>query len=221
MLVTGYKLPNYSHLTSGIEGLSLGDMEKTWQDTTASEMRISLMDNLNKYQMGFNDIEQFDLGLLYNCKAIVDKDGAGGGKGRNVVRAAMEYKRHDEIKNRKNLIRRKIWMKRRAEDKLGGEKSNKYRKLIKHLNETANKTRQELRTKYEKKVEHLKRKYMDDKETELDRVPEEIEEFGGVVVFNKEKFENIKIDEIEIVKYGDVETSKDEEAVLRLHQRWQ
>ena len=78
-----------------------------------------------------------------------------------------------------------------------------------------------MRTKYEKKVEHLKRKYLDDKETEQDRVPEEIEEFGGVVVFNKEKFENIKIDEIEIVKYGDVETSKDEEAVLRLHQRWQ
>ena len=106
---------------------------------------------------------------------------------------------------------------RRAEERLGGEKSNKYRKLIKHLNETANRTRQELRTKYEKKIEHLKRKYMDDKETELDKVPEEIEEFGGVVVFNKEKFENIKIEEIEIVKYGDVETSKDEEAVLRLH----
>ena len=100
MLVTGYKIPNYSDLTSGIEGLSLGDMEKTWQDTTASEMRISLMDSLNKYQVGFNDVEQFNLGLLYNCKAIVDKEGAGGGKGRNVVRAAMEYKRLDEIKNR-------------------------------------------------------------------------------------------------------------------------
>ena len=79
MLVTGYLNSNLSIITSGIEGTSLGEMEKTWKEATASEMRISLMDSLNKYQVGFNDVEQFNLGLLYNCKAIVDKDGARRG----------------------------------------------------------------------------------------------------------------------------------------------
>ena len=141
MLVTGYPHNHLSDITSGIEGLSLGDMEKTWQDTAAS-------DSLKKYQVGFNDVEYFNLGLQYNCKNI-GKDGDSRGKGRDIVAAAMEYKKIDEIKNRKKLIRRKLWMKKKAKENLG-EKSNKYRKIIKHLNETANKTRNELKIKYDK-----------------------------------------------------------------------
>ena len=30
-------------------------MSKVWKETAASEMRISLIDSLNKYQVGFNE----------------------------------------------------------------------------------------------------------------------------------------------------------------------
>ena len=58
----GYK-PNTNHsiITSAIEGKSLGEIEKTWQDLAASEMRLKMMDSLIKYKVGFNEVEYFNL----------------------------------------------------------------------------------------------------------------------------------------------------------------
>ena len=56
-----YRLP-----TSANEGLSLGEMEGVWKELTASEMRLRMMDRLLKAKVGFNDVELFNLGLVYN-----------------------------------------------------------------------------------------------------------------------------------------------------------
>ena len=36
-------------------------------------------------------------------------------------------------------------------------------------------------------------------------------EYGGLAIYSKEEFEGLKTKKVEIVKFGDVETSEDEE----------
>ena len=57
MLVTGSLKNTHSTSTSGIEGISLGEMEKVWREIASTEMRINLMDNLIYNKVGFNDVE--------------------------------------------------------------------------------------------------------------------------------------------------------------------
>ena len=146
----------------------------------------------------------FNLGIVYNSKSINDIEGANRGDNRKIVEVAMEYKRIDEIKNKKKLLKEKIRMRKTAIEILG-EKCNKYKRLMKHLNTITKHLRRELRTKYDKKINHLRTKYQKDREGEIDMIPEEIEEFGGAAVFNKERFDRIEIEEIQVVKYGDEE----------------
>ena len=61
---------NLSIITSAIEGKSLGEIEKTWQELAASEMRLKMMDSLIKFKVGFNEVEYFNLGLKYNAKTL-------------------------------------------------------------------------------------------------------------------------------------------------------
>ena len=111
---------------SAIEGVNLGEMEKAWKNLAASEMRLQIMDTLMRYKVGFNDIEYFNLGLVFNSKTVeccnkVDKE---------VVEAAMKFKRKDESKNRKNLVREKLRIRKKFEKDLG-KRSRAERKLVK------------------------------------------------------------------------------------------
>ena len=58
----------HSRKTSANEGHNLGEVEKIWKEIAASEMRINLMENLQHYKVGFNDVEFFNLGVQYNAK---------------------------------------------------------------------------------------------------------------------------------------------------------
>ena len=95
--------PNPSIITSAIEGSSLGEMERTWRDLAASEMRLNMMDSLKKYKVGFNDVEYFNLGLKYNSKTL-EEDNCD----KKVVEAAMQFKKRDEVKHMKKLLREKL-----------------------------------------------------------------------------------------------------------------
>ena len=53
----------YSDITSRIDGSDLGGMLKLWKDCAASEARIKLIAELKTKNIGFNEIEQFGLGL--------------------------------------------------------------------------------------------------------------------------------------------------------------
>ena len=204
-----------STVTSAIEGVSLGEMEMTWRNLTASEMRIKMMDRLQRYKVGYNDVENFNLGLIYNSKTLncdnyTEKDDKG------VVEIAMKFKKMDEIRNRKNLVREKLRMRKKIEKDLG-KNTNQSTKLLKHLREVSETKKRELKEKYDRKISHLRKKYETDREKEMDRVPTEMEGFESLAVFDKDKFEEILVEEIEVVKYGEVELDEDEKAALRLH----
>ena len=165
--------------------------------------------------MGLNDVEMFNLGLEYNmkCKSLKDDDKV---RDTTVIEAAMKRKRKDEIKYRREQIGRRNEMRKKMMNVMG-EKSNNYRRMMKNLNMKTQITKEKLRQKYDKKLTHLKEKYMDDKERRMDIIPEELEEFRDLAIFNKEKFDNIETEVPTVVKYGEVELSEDEEAVLRMH----
>ena len=190
-------------------------MEKIWEDVAASETRIRMMDRLVQNKVGFNDIEHFNLGLIFNSKTL-NYDNYADKDDRKVVEAAMRFKRKDEIRNRRAVIREKLKVRKDIEEQLR-QKNSQRKRLMKHLNMRAMENKRELDKKYEDKVEHLKRKYAVDKNRELDKVPPEMEEYGDLAVFNAEEFENIEIAKIEAVKYGEIEIDGEEEAALRLH----
>ena len=90
---------------------------------------MNMMDSLKKYKVGFNDVEYFNLGLKYNSKTL-EEDNCD----KKVVEAAMQFKKRDEVKHMKKLLREKLKMRKKMETELG-RRSNKYRRLVKHLNE--------------------------------------------------------------------------------------
>ena len=60
-------------------------------------------------------------------------------------------------------------------------------------------------------------KFGNDDEKEIDKIPDEMENFRGMIVLNKERFEKLEVKEPEVVKYGDVELDDEEKAAMRLH----
>ena len=90
-------------------------------------------------------------------------------------------------------------------------------RLFKHLREESEKKKRELDDKYEKKITHLRKKYEKDREKEMEEVPEGLEGFESLSVFNKEKFDAVKKAEITAVKYGKIEIDEEEAEALKLH----
>ena len=215
MAARGSTNPTLSSTTSDSEGTSLGEKEKIWSEVASTEMRINLMNNLINNKVGFNDVEMFNLGLEFNMKSKSLKDGDRE-RDTTVIEAAMRRKRKDEIKYRREQIGKRNELRKMMKNTLG-EKSNEYKRMMRHLNMTAQRTRENLKHKYDKKLKHLKEKYMDDKEKKMDVIPEELDGFRDLAIFSKEKFDSIETEVPTVVKYGEVELNEDEEAVLRMH----
>ena len=186
MVARGYtNFSSISDITSDTEGYSLGEMERVWSEIASTEMRINLMDNLIHNKVGFNDVEMFNLGFETNMKSKSLKD-TDKPRDTTVIEAAMKRKRKDEVRHRREMIGKRNALRNRM-GKTMGEKSNRYRRIMRHLNMTTKKTKENLRQKYDRKLKHLKDKYMDDREERMDKVPEEMEEFRELAVFNNSR----------------------------------
>ena len=59
----------HSDITSLIDGKDLGDMTELWKDTAESDARLYMIAELKNKNVGFNEIEQFGLGLKYSFKS--------------------------------------------------------------------------------------------------------------------------------------------------------
>ena len=76
--------------TSGSEGQSLRKLEKLYEDLAASEARINMMDKLATYKVGFNNVENFNLGRIFNSKTLNnDELGERERDDKKVVETAM------------------------------------------------------------------------------------------------------------------------------------
>ena len=85
----------FSDLTPKIGGKDLSELLKLWKDIARSEVRLKLMRELRKKDLGFNEIETFRLGLRYNLKSerLREKSSKPIQK---VIKSAMDLKMRDE-----------------------------------------------------------------------------------------------------------------------------
>ena len=135
-----------------MEGTNRSARIKCWQNLARSEMHVWLLGELKRYDVGYNEVEEFCLGLKYNFKSmgLQNNDDAMI----EVVRVAMKLKMGDEKKYQRELIKERNKKRREMQKKLG-RNTKPYRNEIRDLRDSARKIRDELIDKYEKKVDHL------------------------------------------------------------------
>ena len=118
-----------------MEGLDLSAMTRTWQDLAASEMRLQLMTELGKINVGFADVEEFNLGIERNLKSKSrSKNSEMQDKG--IIRAAMTLKMRDEQRYNSEMTRKRNIHRRDLGIHLG-QNSKKYRTTIRNLRNEA------------------------------------------------------------------------------------
>ena len=200
-----------------MEGKDRSARTKTWQDLARSELHIWLLGELQRYDVGFGDVEEFCLGLKYNLKSkgLQNNDDVMI----EVVRIAMGVKMGDEKKYQRELIRERNIHRKELQKKLG-HNSKPYRKEIKELRESAREIREELKRKYEKKVDHLRSKYRQEKADKDDEIPIELGEYYSLSIFDRNKFDDIIVSEYEIECLGDLELHDNEKKVMKLHTKF-
>ena len=127
------------------------------------------MRELIKYNLGFAELEHFNLGLMSKVKSEKMRED-GEKMTRKILRLAMEFKIEDEIRLHDELDKDRMRMRRELRDKLG-ENSRPYRNTIRHLREMALRTKQEQREKYRKKLAHLRKKF--NGTPEIEQIPDQ------------------------------------------------
>ena len=116
----------------------------------------------------------------------------------------MESKVFDERKIYDGLRRKVNSMRKILEEKLK-KNSKPYRAAIKKLRNEAAKTRREQKKIYDDKIENLKRKYRMSEEEKIQKIPEGLEDYDCLSVFDPGKFDEIEMKTYEVETIGDVE----------------
>ena len=204
-----------SHL---IEGMDLSFAVKIWVNLAASESRLQIMTELKKLNIGFAEVEEFNLGLNLKFRSKAFKENSELNEGK-VIREAMSLKMRDETKWSSELTKERNVTRSFLEEKFG-KNTRKSRKILKILKSEAQKTRQEYSRKFNSKYSHLKGKYKETENEKLDKVPKNLEEYESLSIFDKEKFDSIETENYEVAIVGDISLTHEEKKVLQLHPKF-
>ena len=92
---------------------------------------------------------------------------------------------------------------------------------MKRLRTETERVKEERREEYRKKLEHLRRKGEEKKKEDQNKIPESMEGFEELRVFDKETFEEIQINEEEVLCVSkDITLNEDEREILKLHPKF-
>ena len=80
--------------------------------------------------------------------------------------------------------------------------------------------KEEYKKKYKNKLENLQRKYREDEDTKLDKVPPDLQEFSSLSIFDKNKFSLIIPVVYDAAVVVEINLDSDEMAVLRLNPKF-
>ena len=203
----------FSDLTPKIGGKDLSELLKIWKNIARSEVRLKLMCELRKKDLGFNEIENFRLGLKYNLKSEKLKE-KNSKPIQRVIKSAMDLKMRDETHHLNEM--KKLREKRRK------NLSRKYhpntvtqRKVIKFLREEAGRIKKEQEGKNWRKLQHLTRKHKEEEEEKLTQAPPGMESLSHLSVFSQDKYDRIEKDTVEVPRIGEIELTREEECILR------
>jgi hypothetical protein len=201
-----------------MEGIDLGLMMETWKELAASESRIELMTKLRELKLGLAEVEEFNLGLNLQFRSEKSRENLAKGENK-FVKAAMEAKFRDEIYKSKEITREKNNLRRKLAENLG-KNTRKYNREIKILRTEAVALKSRTREKYKEKLNHLHKKYRESLDSKLDKIPEGLQEFSNLSIFDKNKFSEIQPIHYDVKTVGDISLDEDERAILRLHPKF-
>ena len=204
----------HSDITSRLDGWELGGMLKLWKECAISEARIKLIAELKNKKLGFNEIEQFGLGLRYSLKS--KKMAENKEKPiENVTQAAMRLKLRDEIHHNQEMKKEKN-RERMKLTRIHHQQTETYKRTMKYLKQEAEKERREQTQKYRNKIDHLEKRYREREEDDEDTgIPPGMEEMRHLSVFSAEKYERLEKKETRVHDIGDIELTKEEEMILK------
>ena len=197
--------------------MELGEEVKVWMEIASSEERMMLIKVMIKEDLTFTDLEHFGENFSNKLKSIKLRNTT---LYRKVSGPAMRAKLADEQSLRRELIKVKMMMKKKLSEDLKGEKTRGHRRVISYLNKVARDTKLKLREKYKQKLEHLRQKREKEKDDEENEVPEDMEEYASLSIFQDKKFKEIETTEYDIKTLGEISLSEEERAVLRLHTKF-
>ena len=200
-----------------MRGLELEEEIKIWREVSSSEARLTLLRNMLKEQLAFADLEEFGIEFHNKLRTLTFKNKTLYTK---ISKPAMVAKLADEQILRRDLMRLKMKMKKDLAERMKGENSRKYKRVVNHLNKIGRDNKAVLNEKYKNKIKHLKDKYRTKDEEEEKRVPEDLKEYSDLSVYNKEKFDEIEVEEGEVKVIGDVVLTEEEKTVLKLHTKF-
>ena len=204
-------------MTSTVEGVDLG-LIKVWQELAASECRLELMTKLKNLNLGLAEVEEFNLGINVQFRSEKSREKLANGENK-FVKAAMESKSMDEVYKNSEITRERN-KKRRELAEQYGKNTRRYNGIIKKLRTEARLVKTEYKEKYKNKLEHLLRKYREDEDSRMDKVPENLQEFSNLSVFDKNKFSKVTAVTYDARVVGEVEVDEDEKAILRMNPKF-
>ena len=173
-----------------MEGMDISAMKRTWEDLAATEMRLQLMSELVKLNVGLADVEEFNLNLKGNLKNL-PSDKVSEMQNTKLVKATMDIKIQDENVTRTKLVRTRNISRTKLMRELG-RNSKKYRTVIRGLRQAAWDKKASYKTIYEEKLIHLRGKYRETEQEIMDKIPTEMQEFITLSIFDREKYERIE-----------------------------
>ena len=168
------------------------------------------MVELKRYNVGFGEIENFDIELNSKFRSIYYQDKVREfGSQSKIVEEAMKIKIRDEEKYLLELYRNREEI-RQDLARVYTKNSRTYRRILKQLRIEADKTTQEYKKKYSVKIEHLRKKYREDEKEKLKKLPKGLEDYAMLRVFDQEKFDEIVAESYEVLVIGDLKIDEDE-----------
>ena len=131
----------------------------------------------------------------------------------------MKVKMHDKLITKRKLMRSRNKA-RQALSEILGKKSKRYRSAIKSLRDAAFDKKREYKELYITKLEHLKLKYREDEQEKIDNIPDEMQDYVSLSIFDREKFDRLETKSYEVTCVGNIILSNEEKSVLEMHPKF-
>ena len=195
------------------------EMTEIWRGLAASEARLTMMQELMRWEVGLADIEEAGLELQSKLRSREFREKSGEHNSRVLAKVTLEVKIKDERKISEDL-RRKVREVRKICEETYVKNSKTYRAIFKKLRSQATVKRKEMKKTFEEKISHLRKKYRETEDEKIRKIPIELEEYDELSIFDPGKFNDIKTESYEVKTIGEVDLNENERKILQLHPKF-
>ena len=210
----------YSEILHENEGSELRIASDIWRKLAASEARLHLMVELGYLKVGFPDVENFCLELesKYRSRVVGELREKGISSPEwKIVKLTMDLKMIDERMLNSKLVTERYEARKTIEEQ-NGKNSRRSRNIIKKLRQDAGRHKVIIMKKHEEKLKHLRKKYRNDEEEKVNKIPDSMVDLGleELSIFSKQVYEEKPVKNYEPEIIGDIELHENVRRILML-----